>query len=120
MGMTVLFGAIDFALYLLIAVALVRKYSRTRDAGLLWLSLPLVLIPVVALPLACWLSAAADRLALGQPVGFYPFTLVEQGRLTLGDLLTRVNFLEHAVWGLLALAAVLALSRQKAHPTSKE
>lgn len=117
--MTASLAAFDAALYLLIAVALVWKHRRTRDAGFLWLALPLVLFPLVALPLAFWLDAAADRLALGQRVGFYPFTLVEQGRVTLGEILTQVNLAEHAVWGVSALVAVLVLCRQTARRTSQ-
>ncbi|MFH0952904.1 MAG: hypothetical protein V1873_01095 [Verrucomicrobiota bacterium] len=109
----------DAAFYLLIAVALVWKHRRTKDAGFLWLGLPLVLFPLAALPLTFWLDAAADRLALGQRVGCYPFTLVEQGRVTLGELLTRMNLAEHAVWGVSALIAVLVLCRQKADRASQ-
>jgi hypothetical protein len=99
-----------FVLYFAVAVLLVWKYRGTRDAGLLWLGLPLVLLPLVALPLALWLQAGVDRLALGQQLNTFPFTLVEQGRLTLGALLTLLNVVEHVVWGALSLVAVLALN----------
>jgi hypothetical protein len=48
-------GATTLVLYLAVAVLLVWKYRRTRNAGFLWLGLPLVLLPLVALPLALWL-----------------------------------------------------------------
>ena len=96
-------------LYSTVAVLLVWKYRRTRDAGFLWLGLPLVLLPVVALPLALWLQAGVDRLALQQQISAFPFTLVEQGRLTLGGLLTLLNLLQHVVWGVLSLVAIVAL-----------
>ena len=102
-------GASTFVLYSAVAVLLVWKYRRTRDAGFLWLGLPLVLLPVVALPLALWLQAGVDRLAFKQQVSAFPFTLVEQGRLTLGGLLTLLNLVEHMVWGVLSLVAILAL-----------
>lgn len=107
-------GAITFVLYSAVAVLLVWKYRRTRDAGLLWLGLPLVLLPLVALPLALWLQTGVDRLALGQQVNAFPFTLVEQGRLTLGGLLTLLNLVEHVVWGVLSLVAVLVLRPHRA------
>lgn len=101
---------VTFVLYLAVAVLLVRKYRRTGNAGFLWLGLPLVLLPFVALPLALWLEAGVDRLALGQQISIFPFTLVEQGRLTMGQLLTRLNLVEHVIWGLLSLLAVLVLN----------
>ena len=110
-------SATAFVLYAAVAVLLVRKYRGTRDAGLLWLGLPLVLLPLVALPLALWLQAGVDRLLLGQQVSVFPFTLVEQGRLTMGGLLTLLNLVEHVVWGVLSLLAVLALRPHRAKET---
>lgn len=102
-------AAITSVLYCVVAVLLVWKYRVTRDAGFLWLGLPLVLLPLVALPIALWLQAGLDRLALGQQVNAFPFTLVEQGCLTMGRLLTLLNLLQHIVWGVLSLVAILAL-----------
>ena len=102
-------GAITSVLYCAVAALLVWKYRVTRDPGFLWLGLPLVLLPLVALPLALWLQAGVDRLILGEQVNIFPFTLVEQGRLTTGGLLTVLNLLEHVAWGVLSLVAVLAL-----------
>lgn len=108
--MTALFGAMDITFYVAIAVLLIRKYRRTRDTGLLWLGLPLAIIPFTALPITSWRHAMADRLAMGQPVNCFPFTLVGQGRFTLGELLTLLNYADHVVWGVFALIAVCALS----------
>jgi hypothetical protein len=107
-------GATTFVLYSAVAVLLVWKYRRSRDPGFLWLGLPLVLLPFVALPLALWLQAGVDRLELGQQVSIFPFTLVEQGRLTMGRLLTLLNLVEHVVWGVLSLVAVLAFRPRRA------
>jgi len=103
-------GAITFVLYSVVAVLLVLKYRRTKDIGFLWLGLPLVVLPLVALPLAFWLQAGIDRLVLGKQAGAFPFTLVEQGRLTMGGFLTLLNLAEHVVWGIFALVAVLAFN----------
>ena len=102
-------GITTIVLYLTVAVLLIRKHRGTGDAGLLWLGLPLVVLPLLSLPLAFWLQAGVDRLIQGQHVNRFPFTLVEQGRLTMGSLLTGLNVLQHVVWGMLSLAAVLAL-----------
>ena len=101
-------AAITFVLYAAVAVLLARRYLRTREVGFLLLGLPLVLLPVVALPLALWVETGVDRLLLGQQLNIFPFTLVEQGRLTMGGLLTLLNLVEHVGWGILALVAVLA------------
>ena len=71
-------AVITSILYCAVAVLLLWKYRATRDAGFLWLGPPLVLLPLVALPVALWLQAGVDRLALGQQVSSFPFTLVEQ------------------------------------------
>ena len=114
-------GAIALVLYVAVAVLLVWKYRMTRDAGLLWLGLPLVLLPIAALPLALWLQAGVDRLELGQHISTYPFTLVEQGRLSTGSLLTLLNLVEHVAWGVLSLVAVLAIQPHRAkHGAGKE
>lgn len=102
-------GATTFVLYSAVAVLLVWKYRRTRDAGFLWLGLPLVLLPFIALPMALWLQAGVDRLEFGEQVSVFPFTLVEQRRLTMGSLLTLLNLAQHVVWGVLSLVAILAL-----------
>jgi hypothetical protein len=107
--MIAILSVTTFILYSVMAVLLVRKYRRTGEAGFLWLGLPLVVLPFAALPLAFWLQEGVDRLELGEQVSIFPFTLVEQGRLTVGSLLTLLNLVEHVVWGLSALVAVLAL-----------
>ena len=107
-------GAITFVLYSAVAVLLVWKYRRTGDVGFILLGLPLVLLPLVAIPLALWLQAGVDRLLLGKQVSVFPFTLVEQGRLTMGTLLTLLNLTQHVVWGVLSLVAVLALRPRRA------
>ncbi len=108
--MIAVLGTITFVLYSVVAFLLVRKYRGTGNAGFLWLGLPLVLLPLAAMPLAFWLQAGVDRLWLAQPVNSFPFALVQQGRLTMGTFLILLNFLEHAVWGLISLFAVLTLN----------
>ncbi|MDD5677901.1 MAG: hypothetical protein PHW60_07910 [Kiritimatiellae bacterium] len=112
-------GATTFVLYALAAVLLVRKYRGTRDAGFLWLGLPLVLLPLVALPLGFWLQAGIDRLTLGQQVSTFPFSLIEQGRITMGGFLTLLNLVEHVVWGVFALVAILAFNGRRKAPDSR-
>jgi len=113
-----LLGATTLLLYSAVAVLLLWKYRIGRDPGFLWLGLPLVLLPVVALPLAFWLQNGVDRLADGGQVSKFPFTLVEQGRLTLGSLLTLLNVLQHVVWGVLSLVAIVAIAPHRVRDVS--
>jgi len=112
--MTSVLAVTTFVLYLAVAVLLVRKYGWTGDVGFLWMGLPLVVLPLLALPLAFWLQAGVDRLASGEQDNVFPFTLVAEGRLTLGVFLTLINLLEHVVWGVLALVAVITLRPRRA------
>ena len=102
-------GVITSLLYAAVAVLLVRKYRWSGDRGFLWLVVPLVLMPFAALPLALWSQAGVDQLVLGKQASAFPFSLVKQGRLTIGCFLTLLNLLEHGVWGVFALLAIVVL-----------
>ena len=107
--MTACIGGINIALYLYLAFALSKKYRYSKDAGFLWLIVPIVVFPCLAVLITYGKQMAVDRLVAGQPVGVFPFVLVETGRLTLGRLLTRLNFIEHTVWAAFGVTAVLLL-----------
>ena len=102
-------SATTCVLYSVAGVLLVWKYRKTGDIGFLWLGWPLVLLPFASIPLALWVQEGVDRLALGGRGGTFPFTLVEQGRVTLGTFLTLLNLLEHVVWGGLSVIALCVL-----------
>lgn len=108
-------GVVAFILYIAVAILLVRRYRGTGDKGFLLLGLPLVISPLVALPLAMWLQTGVDRLIAGREVNSFPFTLVQQGRLSMGALLTVLNLVQHVIWGISSLMAVYVLkgSRRK-------
>jgi hypothetical protein len=76
-------NVVDVVLSLAIITALVQKYRWTRDQGFRWLTLPLVVMPLLSFPLRHWV----DRLASGRGVGFFPFTLVERGEMSIGSLI---------------------------------
>lgn len=102
-------GVVAFLLYIAVAVVLVRRYRGTGDKGFLWLGMPLVVSPLAALPLALWLQTGVNRLIAGREVNSFPFTLVQQGRLSMGALLTVLNLVQHVIWGVSSLVAVLVL-----------
>jgi hypothetical protein len=108
--LAVLAIVLDFA----IAVVLVRKYLRTRDVGFIWLGLAVVIWPLVPRLLVV---PFIDSVVRQQPVGFYPFNLVERGQLTLGEVTFYINSIEQIVGVCLLLVAVLYLS--KTRPTDQ-
>jgi hypothetical protein len=108
--MNILAG-VALLLHLTIAVVLIGKYRRTRDGAFLWLGAAVVVWPLVSRMLSFGVSAAVDRLASKQPVGFFPFSLVESGQLTLGELVSYLGSLGQLVGVCLLFVAVLYLSR---------
>jgi hypothetical protein len=54
-----------------------------------------------------------DRLARHQSVGFYPFSLVERGQMTLGNLVVSLALFQQLIGICLLLVAVLYLARTK-------
>lgn len=103
------------ALLLLVAIAivLIGKYRRTRDIGFLWLGVAVVVWPLVSRMLDFGVRAVIGRLVNRQPVGFFPFSLVEHGHLTLGELVLYLGSLNQLVGVCLLLVAVLYLSRTR-------
>jgi hypothetical protein len=100
--------------YLAVAVLLFGKYRRTRDVGFIWLGVAVVVWPVVSRLLLDPLKRVAiDRLIHGHAIGLYPFTLVERGRITIGEFVASVNWTQQFVGICLLLVAVLYLSKTK-------
>lgn len=111
MELTTMLAALAIALDLAIAAVLVRKYKRTQDVGLLWLGLAIGIWPLVSRLLAFGERPLIDKVVRHQPVGFYPFSLVEAGQITLGQLVTYISAAEQIVGICLLLVAVLYLSK---------
>jgi hypothetical protein len=103
------FLVLEFAL----AVALIRKYVRTRDAGFIWLGMAVVIWPLVA---RYGGRVLVDRLVNKQPIGFYPFTLVEQGQTSVGSFVYSLGLLEQLIGVGLLLVAVLYLCKTQGNP----
>ena len=105
--------AVGLVLHLAIAVVLVRKYLRTRDVDLVWLGVAVVIWPLVSRLLEHGESVLIDRLVKGQSVGYFPFSLVERGQITIGGLFTSLNLLQQLVGIGLLLVAALYLYKTK-------
>jgi hypothetical protein len=74
-----LLTALSLVLHIAIAVVLVRKYLRTRDAGFVWLGVAVVIWPPVSRLLDYGERLLIDRPIKGQPVGYYPSVWLSVG-----------------------------------------
>ena len=93
-------SGIIFVLYLALAVALARKYQRTRDVGFVWLGVAVVLWPFLA-NLARWgVALSMQHSSHGQLAA-----------VAGGNLVGLFDLLQRGVELLLLLLAVFCLSK---------
>jgi hypothetical protein len=107
---------IDFAVYVALALALVAKYARTRDAGFLWLGVAVILWPLAAYWLDRGEGVLLNRVVHGERIAFYPFSQVASGRMTVGELVRLTGSIQQLIGAALMLVAVLYLGRTKRAP----
>jgi hypothetical protein len=100
-------------LHVAIAAILLRQYLRTRDVAFIWLGVAVIVWPGVSRLLEVGQKVFIDRLINHQSVGFYPFTLVASGQVTIGSLMTWFAVSRQIVGICFLLVAVLYLSREK-------
>lgn len=105
-----------FALYLALALALIAKYMRTRDAGFIWLGAAVILWPLCTYWLNRMEATLLNRVIHGQPVGFYPFNLIAERRMTVPEFVRLSGSFQQLIGAALLLVAVLFLSRPKREP----
>jgi hypothetical protein len=98
-------------LHFAIAVILVRKYLLTRDVGFVWLGGAVVVWPLVSNMLSAGERVLVGRISKHEWVPFYPFTMVERGKITLGSLIASLALIQQLIGICLLLAAVFYLSR---------
>jgi hypothetical protein len=118
--------ALNVLLNLAIIVALIRAYLRSRNNAFVWLGVSVILWPFVDLMLRGGEHMLVERIQQHQPViwPFWPFSIFENGRMTLGSLLSFSAMTRAAIGAGLMLVAVLQLSKasavtnQPAVPTS--
>ena len=108
-------GLINVVLFVVIAVALARKYRQLGQAGFLWLTMPLALLPLVGVVIANWIKGSVDGLHATPPNVTFPFSLVESGRMSLGSLLSFLNTAQHLVWSTLVLVGIIMFERRHQH-----
>lgn len=105
---------VGWALFVAIAWVLVLKYLRTRDKGFLWLAAAFIVWPLINSLLGHGNAIMLNRLADGEPVGWFPFTLVEAGRLTTGDLVAMFAYIREAIRSALILIGIASLHKTRA------
>jgi len=106
-------AGITLICYVAIVALLARQYFRTRDLGLIWLAVAVVLWPFVSRMLQTGEKVFIDRLVRHQPVDLFPFSLVTKGELTLGSLMLLLTYTQQLIGVALLLVAVLYLSKMK-------
>ncbi len=114
--MTVLY----FAVLIAIAWALVAKYRQRHDPGFLWFGGALVIWPLIRTFLVYGEKVMLERVANGQPTGVFPFSLVEQGEITLGYLSASFSTFHLFVPSVLILVGILNLYRRQTNAIARE
>lgn len=100
-------------LHIVLALLLARKYLLTRGVAYLWLGVAVILWPIITRVLDYGEGILIRRLGSGQLIGFYPFSLVERGQMTIGSLLLSLNLLQQFIGVGLLLVAVLYLCKDQ-------
>ncbi|MES2222886.1 MAG: hypothetical protein V4587_18195 [Acidobacteriota bacterium] len=113
LSLPIVFASLSVLLYVAIAVVLVVKWIRTRDIGIAWLGIAVVIWPWIAGLLRWGETIQIRRLVRHQTVGFFPFSLVEHGNATIGGLFTTLNSLQQLIGAGLLLIAVMYLYNGK-------
>ncbi|HTW64392.1 MAG TPA: hypothetical protein VME17_07235 [Bryobacteraceae bacterium] len=96
------------AIYALLAIVLLLKFLRTRDIGFVWLGAAIIVWPLASGFLG---RVLLDRTLHHLPA-LYPFSLVEQGRMALGEVVFVTGAVGQVIQLGLFLTAVLYLSRR--------
>jgi len=103
------FPLLVLILNLALAVVLIRRYLHTRDVGFVWLGLAVVIWPLLSQILGRFLIDGAVH----RRFGFYPFSLVARGQMTMGAFALIIGSVEQCIGVGLLLVAVLYLCRQR-------
>jgi hypothetical protein len=103
------FPLLVLILNLALAVVLIRKYLHTRDVGFIWLGLAVVIWPALSQLLGRFLIDGAVH----RRFGFYPFSLIAGGQMSMGAMTLIIVSVEQCVGVALLLVSVLYLCRQR-------
>lgn len=114
---SIVFPIILFALVVILnlalAVVLICKYLRTRDAGFIWLGVAVVIWPLITGMVDRGIGKYFARLRYSHLPGLYPFSLVERGQMTIGTFFMIIGSLQRLIEVGLLVVAVLYLCNTK-------
>jgi hypothetical protein len=110
--------ALALALYAAVATVLVRRYLRGRDVGFVWLGVAGVVWPLLSTLLSFGERLLVDR-AIRREAVFFPFSLIQQGRMSVGDLDAALTLSRQIVGVALLLVAVFHLCRSTKRPAPR-
>jgi hypothetical protein len=102
-------------LHIAIAGVLIRTYIKLRDVGFIWLGVAVVIWPLMNRLIDTGERVFINRVANHQFVGFYPFSLVESGKITLGSLVYYFQLAQQTIGVCLLLIAVIYLYKGLEH-----
>jgi len=100
-------------LNLALAVVLICKYLRTRDAGFIWLGVAVVIWPLISGMVDRGIGKYFVRLRYNHLPGLYPFSLVERGQMSIGTFFMIISSLQRLIEVALLVVAVLYLRNTK-------
>lgn len=112
-SLLIILCSLAIALQLAAAGVLVRNYLRTRNIGFAWLGLAAVIWPLLSKLIDSRVSNLVDRVLKGQPIGFFPFSLVQHGQMSVGTLVMSLVYFQRTIGPCLLLIAVLYLGKSK-------
>jgi len=101
---------LQLGLSILIACAIVAKYLRTRNFGFVILGCGVLLWPLLYGLLRIGIDVMSNRMLHGEHV-LFPFSLVKEGRITLGDLLALSSYGSKVIQSGFILVGILMVGR---------
>ena len=104
-------AGLALVVYAGIAFVLLTKYRQTRDLGFLILGCGLLGWPLASRILAAGMRTTVQAVANGEPITFFPFSLITTGQFTLGELFAFSTYANHVIHGSLILIGLLVIGR---------
>ena len=105
--------SLTVALVIALGASLAVKYQRTRDVGFIWLGVAVIVWPTISGMLQNSSHSIMNRVARGEATALYPFSLVQHGNMSVGELHTLIALLLRLIQIGFLLAAVFYLGGTK-------
>ena len=109
MMINITFNIARILLIAVIAVIFAIHYKKSRQQAFLWLAVPLVVFPLVGLAISYFYQVSIDKVIAGNPNVIYPFTLVNEGRISIGELISITNWMRRTFYLLGEILVIIGL-----------